>query len=265
MTRAPRRRQALDVCPRVRIGASTSVSQHELSAICARALPRRRRRRGGGCVGVDRVAGGERQVAWAGGARRPPPECSRRRRTRVRGRRAGSTSGDGCDPRRSPSSRPAFTNPFYARVSVGAAEALGDRYQLVFPVPGSAADRAEAWHRVLAMRLDGAIVAAPSAAVLDQVPATLPIVVLDSPSDVTGRHRVNLDVAAGAVAVAEHLLDLGHRQVAFMAGQPETDTLSLRRRGAGRRARPSRRSARGRSGLRQRGRRRRRVRRPRSH
>ncbi|MCU1360444.1 MAG: LacI family transcriptional regulator [Ilumatobacteraceae bacterium] len=124
---------------------------------------------------------------------------------------------------------PAFTNPFYARVSVGAAEALGDRYQLVFPVPGAAADQPSAWRRVLAMRLDGAIVAAPSAAVLDQIPANLPIVVLDSPNDVPGRHRVNLDVQAGAVSAARHLTDLGHRHVAFMAGRPETDTLALRR------------------------------------
>ena len=95
---------------------------------------------------------------------------------------------------------PAFTNPFYARVSVGAAEALGDRYQLVFPVPVAEAEQASAWRRLLAMRLDGAIVAAPSAAVLDQIPANLPIVVLDSPNDVPGRHRVNLDVTAGAQA-----------------------------------------------------------------
>jgi DNA-binding LacI/PurR family transcriptional regulator len=124
---------------------------------------------------------------------------------------------------------PAFTNPFYAAVSVGAAEALGDRYQLVFPVPGAAADQPSAWRRMLAMRLDGAIVAAPSAAVLDQIPANLPIVVLDSPNDVPGRHRVNLDVRAGAQAAARHLVELGHRSVAFMGGRPETDTLALRR------------------------------------
>jgi DNA-binding LacI/PurR family transcriptional regulator len=124
---------------------------------------------------------------------------------------------------------PAFTNPFYARVSVGAAEALGDRYQLVFPVPGASADQPSAWRRVLAMRLDGAIVAAPSAAVLDQIPANLPIVVLDSPGEVPGRHRVNLDVRAGAQAAARHLIELGHRSVAFMGGRPETDTLALRR------------------------------------
>jgi LacI family transcriptional regulator len=124
---------------------------------------------------------------------------------------------------------PAFTNPFYARVSVGAAEALGDRYQLVFPVPGAEVDQPSAWRRVLAMRLDGAIVAAPSAAVLDQIPANLPIVVLDSPSEVPGRHRVNLDVAAGAHSAARHLIDLGHRCMAFMGGRPETDTLALRR------------------------------------
>jgi LacI family transcriptional regulator len=124
---------------------------------------------------------------------------------------------------------PAFTNPFYARVSVGAAEALGDRYQLVFPVPGAPAHQPEAWRRVLALRLDGAIVAAPSAAVIDQFPPNLPIVVLDSPSEVPGRHRVNLDVSAGARAVASHLVELGHRSVAFMGGRPETDTLALRR------------------------------------
>ena len=124
---------------------------------------------------------------------------------------------------------PAFTNPFYARVSVGAAAALGAAYQVVFSVPEIDEDPVEMLVRLRGLRLAGALIAAPSEDVLRWLPADLPAVLLDAPGAGDGRPRVDLDVADGAVQVAEHLLALGHRRVAFMAATPETDTFVVRR------------------------------------
>ncbi|MFM2070303.1 MAG: hypothetical protein RLZZ623_566 [Actinomycetota bacterium] len=124
---------------------------------------------------------------------------------------------------------PAFTNPFYSKVSLGAAGALGGRYQLVFPVPERDGDHMAMLARVLAMGLDGAIIASPTAEVLAAIPDDFPVVVLDAPEPIPGRTRVNLDVRGGTVAVANLLRSLGHMNVAYLDGRPETPTLVARR------------------------------------
>jgi LacI family transcriptional regulator len=124
---------------------------------------------------------------------------------------------------------PVFTNPFYAKVSLGAAGALGGRYQLVFPVPEDHGDTRSMLLRVLDMGLDGALLASPTADVVEVLPDDFPVVVLDAPDPVPGRSRVNLDVQGGAAAVARFLMSAGHRCVAYMDGRPDTSTLAVRR------------------------------------
>lgn len=124
---------------------------------------------------------------------------------------------------------PAFTNPFYSRVAMGVASALGPTHQLLFPVPERDEDRMGALDRLLGMRLDGALVIAPTAAAVRRIRPELPVVELDAPQmEDDGNARVNLDVAGAAVLVADHLLDLGHQMVAFVGALPETPTLTLR-------------------------------------
>ena len=124
---------------------------------------------------------------------------------------------------------PAFTNPFYSKVSLGAAARLGGRFQLVFPVPDRNDDHRTMLARVLAMRLDGAIIASPTRVELAAVPDDLPVVVLDAPDLAGVRPSVNLDVGSGVSALAAHLRQLGHEMVAYLDGTPETATLTARR------------------------------------
>ncbi len=123
---------------------------------------------------------------------------------------------------------PAFTNPFYARVSLGAAAALGEAFQVVFSVPEVGDDPMTTLERLRGLRLAGALVAAPSPELLQVLARDLPTVVLDAPGSVAGRPRVDLDVADGAAQLARHLLELGHRRVAFLCATPETDTFRVR-------------------------------------
>lgn len=122
---------------------------------------------------------------------------------------------------------PAFTNPFYARVSLGAAAALGSDHQVLFTVPELGDDPVSTLSRLQGVRLAGVLVAAPSAELVRALPADLPTVVLDAPGVGTGRPRVDLDVRDGARQLAAHLLGLGHRQVAFMNATPETETFAI--------------------------------------
>lgn len=124
---------------------------------------------------------------------------------------------------------PAFTNPFYARVSLGAAAALGSDHQVLFTVPELGDDPVSTLSRLQGVRLAGVLVAAPSAELVRALPADLPTVVLDAPGVGTGRPRVDLDVRDGARQLAAHLLGLGHRRVAFMNATPETETFAIRR------------------------------------
>ena len=126
---------------------------------------------------------------------------------------------------------PAFTNPFYARVSIGAAAALGEAFQVVFSVP-EVGDDPVATRRTPprpAPRRQ-ALVAAPSPELLQVLARDLPTVVLDAPGSAAGPPRVDLDVADGAAQLARHLVDLGHRRVAFFRATPETETFRVRAR-----------------------------------
>ncbi|MEZ5248747.1 MAG: substrate-binding domain-containing protein [Ilumatobacteraceae bacterium] len=123
---------------------------------------------------------------------------------------------------------PAFTNPFYARVSVGAAAALDAAYQVVFSVPEIDEDPVEMLVRLRGLRLAGV----DRRAQRGRAPVAAGRSAGGAPRRAGRRRRasaVDLDVADGAVQVAEHLLALGHRRVAFMAATPETDTFVVRR------------------------------------
>lgn len=124
---------------------------------------------------------------------------------------------------------PAFTNPFYARVSLGAAAALGSAFQVVFSVPEIGDDPVATLDRLRGLRLAGVLVAAPSHELLRALAPELPTVVLDAPDAGSGRPRVDLDVAGGARALAEHLLGLGHRRLAYLCALPESETFAVRR------------------------------------
>jgi LacI family transcriptional regulator len=124
---------------------------------------------------------------------------------------------------------PAFTNPFYAQVALGAAAVLGDRYQVVFSVPEVGDGPAATMRGLWGMRLAGALVAAPSPELLSLLPSELPVVLLDAPGADPAHLRVDLDVAGGSVQLGRHLLELGHRRIVYVDALPGSDTFRIRR------------------------------------
>ncbi|MFA5968841.1 MAG: LacI family DNA-binding transcriptional regulator [Sphingomonas sp.] len=75
--------------------------------------------------------------------------------------------------------------------------------------------------RAMHGRVDGLIVMAPhiSAASLDRaLPASLPVVLINSPSAGRNQARMCFDNAAGVDAVIRHLVDSGHREIVHIAG-----------------------------------------------
>jgi DNA-binding LacI/PurR family transcriptional regulator len=77
--------------------------------------------------------------------------------------------------------------------------------------------------RHLAQRVDGLVVIAPvqgADAALDQLPADVPLVLIDGDPRRSSA-LVTVDQAAGARAATRHLLDAGHRTVWHLSGPPD--------------------------------------------
>jgi LacI family transcriptional regulator len=124
--------------------------------------------------------------------------------------------------------------PFSAELLKGAAKALRDSpYELVV-YSGHRGD--PGWERRSLSRLsgtltDGAILVTPT--VVD-VPSTRPVVAVDPHVGGSSLPTVDAQNYEGAVAATEHLISLGHHQIAFLGGRPDLE--SARRREAGYRA-----------------------------
>ena len=125
--------------------------------------------------------------------------------------------------------------PFSAELLKGAAGALRDtEYELVVYSGGMSGKGG--WERRYLSRVggtltDGIILVTPTVVEVD---VSYPIVAVDphvGPSDIPTIDSQNLE---GAVAAVEHLIELGHRRIGFLAGRPDLE--SARRREAGYRA-----------------------------
>ncbi|MBO4160891.1 MULTISPECIES: LacI family DNA-binding transcriptional regulator [Micromonospora] len=89
----------------------------------------------------------------------------------------------------------------------------------------------------LAKQVDGVLLCSPrmSNALIEQVSREVPVVVINR--QVTGLPCVMMDVGQGARAAIEHLLGLGHRQLALLGGPRGSWTNQQMRRAAGAAAR----------------------------
>ena len=123
--------------------------------------------------------------------------------------------------------------PFNAELLKGAARAIrGTGYDLVvFSDCGQREDQA-GWERRSLARVssltDGAILVTPSS---DQVFSSAPIVAVDHNVRASALPTVDSDNLSGAVTATEHLIGLGHRRIAFLAGRPDLESARLRERG----------------------------------
>jgi LacI family transcriptional regulator len=125
--------------------------------------------------------------------------------------------------------------PFSAELLKGAAKALrGSDFEMVVYAAGQHND--EGWERRYVSRLsgtllDGTILVTPT--VID-VASMQPVVAVDPHVGGSTLPTIDSQNFEGARAITEHLIGLGHRRIAFLAGRPDLE--SARRREAGFRA-----------------------------
>lgn len=129
---------------------------------------------------------------------------------------------------------PDYANPVYAEIIKGAEAAAADRECVLVTGSGRVADSAKAFLDLLADgRVDGLLLAGgvrASATLAALRESRMPWLLLNwSMTDAT-RHIVLDDEGAAAMAV-EHLVSLGHRRIAHLAGPDGSDTASRRASG----------------------------------
>lgn len=131
---------------------------------------------------------------------------------------------------------PDITNPFYPLVAVGIQDILMPQgYMLsVNDVALPSRSVSETLRHVLARRVDGIVLTTYGCtkADLDLIADSgTQVVVLGQDIGVTGSDYVDVDEAAGIASVVEHLLGNGFRRIAFVGGEREDFTSSLRHSG----------------------------------
>lgn len=124
--------------------------------------------------------------------------------------------------------------PFSAELLKGASRAVRDSgYELVAYSAGGSGREQPGWERRYLNRLsgtliDGAVLVTPT--VVDVGYGT-PVVAVDPHTGHPDMPTVLSDNLRGAVLATEHLLELGHRRIGFLAGRPDLESAALRERG----------------------------------
>src|SRR3954469_15742961 len=124
--------------------------------------------------------------------------------------------------------------PFSAELLKGAADAIrGTGFELVIYSAGGRASERVGWERRYLSRLsgtliDGAMLVTPT--VVD-VHYGAPIVAVDPHTGPSTLPTVDADNLSGARLATEHLLGLGHRRIAMLAGRPDLESARRREQG----------------------------------
>ncbi len=123
--------------------------------------------------------------------------------------------------------------PFSAELLKGAGSVVSATgYELLaYSGPGGSSE--VGWERRYLSRLsgtliDGAVIVTPTVV---ETRSGVPVVAVDPHAGPTGMPTVDSDNLAGAVLAARHLLDLGHRRIAFLGGRPDLESARLREQG----------------------------------
>ena len=121
-------------------------------------------------------------------------------------------------------------NPFFAMVLDGLVSALNESLSLtiLWPRRGDDYDPSTV-QRALAGDLAGLVLAHPDSTLLDSISPTCPTILLDSGQTRAGMSSMELDVEAAGVALADHLVGLGHHRVAYVGVGRDKPTLHHRR------------------------------------
>jgi LacI family transcriptional regulator len=121
-----------------------------------------------------------------------------------------------------------LANPFYSLLVLGVHEALGDDYQVLMVWSGGQQHVRSRVDRVLSLGVDGVLVDAPSAQMVSELAPRTPVVLLDAPTGDAEEPRVVFDLDSGCRALTGHLLDLGHRRLAYLDGPKRSPTFAVR-------------------------------------
>lgn len=123
--------------------------------------------------------------------------------------------------------------PFSAEILKGAGDALhGTKYELL-AYAGVSDGTADGWERRHLARLsgtliDGAVLVTPSVVDAD---AGIPLVAIDPHTKSDGLPSVQSDNVIGAVMATRHLIEMGHRRIAFIAGRSDLSSSTQRQQG----------------------------------
>jgi DNA-binding LacI/PurR family transcriptional regulator len=132
---------------------------------------------------------------------------------------------------------PAMTNPIFARVVMAIEEQAHEMgYDIILAHSHNSVEREEKCiRRLLCRRVDGIFLvpvyrAAQTAPAYEELlQRAVPTVILGQRAPFCSRFAsVETDDVAGAVAITRHLIDLGHRRIAFFAGPQHTPWASER-------------------------------------
>ena len=125
--------------------------------------------------------------------------------------------------------------PFSTELLKGAADAIrGSGFELVVYSAGGRTGDPAGWEKRYLSRLsgtlvDGAVLVTPTVS-LEAVPGT-PVVAVDPHTGPSHLPTIDSDNLRGAQLATEHLLELGHRRIAFLAGRPDLESAELRKTG----------------------------------
>jgi len=125
-------------------------------------------------------------------------------------------------------------DPFAAELLKGIArQAAGKGYELLAYTGTLATENPVGWERRSLSRLggtliDAAIVVTPT---VELPSASVPVVVIDPQKDSTGVPAILSDNYAGAKAITEHLISLGHHRIAHISGRDDLHSALLREQG----------------------------------
>ncbi|MGW3958838.1 LacI family DNA-binding transcriptional regulator [Amycolatopsis sp. NPDC005003] len=125
--------------------------------------------------------------------------------------------------------------PFSTELLKGAADAIrGSGFELVVYSAGGRTGDPAGWEKRYLSRLsgtlvDGAVLVTPAVS-LEAVPGT-PVVAVDPHTGPSHLPTIDSDNLRGAQLATEHLLDLGHRRIAFLSGRPDLESAELRKAG----------------------------------
>ena len=125
---------------------------------------------------------------------------------------------------------PDTANPFLGSVQMGVLHALGSAYQVLLMATdvGQAVARKNV-EELLSLGVDGMILFAVDPKLVADLHPVVPVVLLDSPIETDQFVRVNFDLVAGATALGEYLVALGHRSVVYVEASTGSRTFAVRK------------------------------------